>query len=309
MMRVTWIWGLMLASAIAGAGRAGAQPRAAKAMTLPGLRKALKTTIAGKADPQLPPSPPAGDLEKVSYPAPLGHNVAYITPVKRGARRPAILWIQGGFEWGIDSSAWRRAPRDNDQSAASFRKAGIAEMYPALRGASGNPGKPECFLGEIDDILAAADFLAGRPDVDPKRIYLGGHSTGGTMVLLAVESTTRFRTAFAFGPVADPRQYNPGCLPAGVSLAEARPRAPIALLSEIQTPTFIIEGERSGNIEAFPMFQERIGAAPIQLLKIRNATHFSDLAPAYEVIGKAILADTGEQPAIHLTAEAIQAAM
>jgi len=71
-----------------------------------------------------------------------------------------------------------------DRFGRPVRKAGIAELYPALRGASGNPGKPECFLGEIDDILAAADFLARRPDVDPQRIYLGGHSTGGTMVLL-----------------------------------------------------------------------------------------------------------------------------
>ena len=187
--------------------------------SLPDLRKSLKTTVGqGERDDTPAPEPPAGVLEKVSYAAPLGRNVAYVTPVRPGARGPAIVWIVGGFGFGIDENAWQTATRDNDQSAAVFRKAGIAQMYPALRGASQNPGHHECFLGEVDDILAATDFLAQRPDVDPARIYLGGHSTGGTMVLLAAESTSRYRAVFAFGPVGDIRQYGKGsCLPAGAS--------------------------------------------------------------------------------------------
>jgi hypothetical protein len=52
-----------------------------------------------------------------------------------------------------------------------------------------------------------------------------------------------------------------------------------------------------------------VHSAPIELLRIPGATHFSDLAPAYDVTSKAILADTGGRPAIHITVEAIQAAM
>jgi pimeloyl-ACP methyl ester carboxylesterase len=164
-------------------------------LTLPGLRKELKTTIGdGQRDATAAPEPPAGDLEKVYYDAPLGKNVAYVTPVKPGPRRPAIVWLIGGFGFGISEEMWTPGPRDNDQSAMAFRKAGIAELYPALRGANQNPGHHECFLGEVDDVLAAAEFLAQRPDVDPRRIYLGGHSTGGTLALLAAASTTRFRT-------------------------------------------------------------------------------------------------------------------
>jgi len=278
-------------------------------MSLPGVRKALTSTIEGKPDSTPAPEPPTGVLEKVYYDAPLGKNVAYVTPVQPGARRPAILWIQGGFQWGIDASVWKDAPRSNDQSAAAFRKAGIVEMYPALRGASQNPGHPECFLGEIDDVLAAAELLAKRPDVDPKRVYLGGHSTGGVMVLLAAASTPRFRTVFAFGPVADPRQYGTdGCLPPNTSDAEARPRAPIEFLHEIVTPTFIIEGAK-GNAAILPLLQKRIGKAPITILEIPDATHFSDLGPGCDVIAKAILADTGDKPAISLTVDAIQAAI
>jgi acetyl esterase/lipase len=292
------------------AARPGKPARAAPPkMSLPAARKALKSTVEGKPDNTPAPEPPTGVLEKVYYDAPLGKNVAYVTPVQPGARRPAILWIQGGFQWGIDASAWKDAPRDNDQSAAAFRKAGIVEMYPALRGANQNPGHPECFLGEIDDVLAAAELLAKRPDVDPQRVYLGGHSTGGLMVLLAAASTPRFRTVFAFGPVADPRQYgDSGCLPPNASDAEARPRAPIEFLHEIVTPTFIIEGAK-GNAAILPLLQKRVGKAPITFLEIPDATHFSVLGPSCDVIAKSILADTGDKPAIGITVDAIQTAI
>jgi acetyl esterase/lipase len=285
------------------------KPAEPKTLSLPGLRKSLKTTIEGERDETPAPEPPAGELEKVTYDAPLGKNVAYITPVKPGARGPAIIWIHGGFGWGIDDFAWAPSPRTNDQSASGFRKAGIAEMYPALRGGSQNPGKPECFLGEIDDILAAADFLAKRTDVDPKRIYLGGHSTGGLMVILAAESSPRFRTVFAFGPVADPRQYGKsGCMPAGAGDNETRARSAIEFLFEIGTPTYVIDGA-NGNAGVFPMMKKRSGNAPITYLTIPDADHFNTLAPGIDVVAKAILADTGEKPAIHITADAIQAAM
>ena len=294
-------------SAADKSGAAGAgEPRT---LSLPGLRKTLKTTIEGERDESPAPEPPAGDLEKVSYDAPLGKNVAYITPVKPGARGPAIIWIHGGFGWGIDDLAWTPGERANDQSATGYRKAGIAEMYPALRGGSQNPGHPECFLGEIDDVLAAADFLAKRADVDPQRIYLGGHSTGALIALLAAESTTRFRTVFAFGPVADPRQYGKSsCMPAGAGDNETRARSALEFLFEIATPTYVIDGV-NGNAGVFPMMKKRSGNAPITYLTIPGADHFSALAPGVDVTAMAILADTGNKPAINITVDAIQAAM
>jgi len=279
--------------------------------TLPGLRKALKSSVGeGQRDDTPAPEPPPGVFEKVTYTAPLGRNVAYVTPVRPGARGPAIVWIVGGFGFGIDEGLWGTAPRDNDQTAAAFRKAGIAQMFPALRGANQNPGHHECFLGEVDDILAATDFLAQRPDVDPARIYLGGHSTGGTMVLLAAESTSRFRAVFAFGPVGDMRNYGKsGCLPAGSSEAEYKARAPMEYLSEIVSPTFIIEGMKGGNGEILPYLRRKAGKADIRFVEVAGGTHFTTLAPGCDVIAKAILADNGPKPALAITAAAIIAAM
>jgi dienelactone hydrolase len=293
----------------AGSGQAAASvalPAPTGPSRLPALRAALRTSVSAETDHTPAPTPPAtASLEKVSYPSPLGKNVAYVSPVKPGAKRPGIVWIAGGMDWGIADSAWGPAPRNNDQSARAFREAGVALMLPALRGSNENPGHNECFLGEVDDVIAAADYLAKRPDVDPERLYLGGHSTGGTMVLLVVESTQRFRAAFAFGPVADPRQYgDSGCLRPDAPEAEAKARSPIEFLQDIRTPTFVLEGEL-GNAEVLPLLREAKGSAPLEVLVIPRADHFSALATASEDIAKQILADTGATTQIKLDVAAI----
>ena len=82
-------------------------------------------------------------------------------------------------------------------------------MFPSLRGGNDNPGVREGFFGEVDDVLAAAEYLSKQAFVDPQRIYLGGHSTGGTLVLLVAECSGRFRAVFSFGPVLGTRGTAP----------------------------------------------------------------------------------------------------
>ena len=50
-----------------------------------------------------------------------------------------------------------------------------------------NPGKFEMFYGEIEDLEEARKYVASLPYVDPNRIYLVGHSTGGTKAVLLSE--------------------------------------------------------------------------------------------------------------------------
>jgi acetyl esterase/lipase len=268
-------------------------------------RAAIKrTTIFSQPTPAPAPEPPGDVFVRTHYRSGPGQLVAYETPTRPGARRPAILWIHGGFTWGIGDDLWQPAPRNNDQTAAALRIDGLVVMVPALRGASGNPGKPECFLGEVDDILAAAAHLAQRPDVDPQRIYLAGHSTGGTLALLAAASTDRFRAVFAFGPMADPREYGDnGCEPDGKTAPEYIARAPVAWIDAIVTPTLVIEGQY-GNVGAFPSLRRRASPA-VQFFAVPEADHFSALAPASEAIARAIIADTGPTLDITLDTAAI----
>lgn len=270
------------------------------------LRRTHVTRVFSEADHAPAPTPPEGVLELVQYQAPLGANRAYVTPVQAGPRRPAIVWIHGGMDFGLDSFLWEASERDNDQSGRAFREAGIVEMYPSFRGSHDNPGRAECFFGEVEDAIAAAEFLATRADVDPTRIYVGGHSTGGTMAMLIAESSDRFRGVIALGPVDDVRAYD-ACLSMHAPEQEILMRAPIEFAAEIRTPTFIIEGTDMGNSEAASAIYMERGSAPVTLILVAGTDHFTVIAPATEVAAQAILADTGATSALAITEAAIRA--
>ncbi len=269
-------------------------------------RSGFKTAFAKPNEGKIPPAkPPAELFELVRYEAPLGANAAYVTPVREGEKRPAIVWIHGGFDFGIDSFAWEPGSAENDQSASAFREAGVVLMIPSLRGTNDSPGENECFLGEVDDVIAAGRYLLSRPDVDPKRIYLGGHSTGGTMVLLAAASSDFFRGIFAFGATLSVLSYgDASCVPESASEQEQLLRTPAFFFADVKTPTVLVEGAIEGN-GPYDIPSEYLGNAPISTVIVPGATHFSVLRPGSQVVAEAILRDSGEQPKFGITAEAI----
>lgn len=285
-----------LAAALLFLAACSARERSTETRVSPAAKHELRLAALRKAHPtQLfaaPTPPDSSNLEVAYYDAPLGKNVAYVTRVKEGPKRPAIVWLHGGWDWSISSVAWEPGELNNDQSASVFHRFhNIAQLYPAPRGANDNPGHWECFFGEVDDVLAAAEFLAARPDVDPTRIYLGGHSTGATLALLAAASTRRFSAVFTFGPMDDLRNYERSCLPEDVSAEEAELRAPIEFLSDIVSPTFIIEGEH-GSRDALERMRARVGSAPVKLIEIPNADHWEVLWPGCSVAARAIQAES-----------------
>jgi dipeptidyl aminopeptidase/acylaminoacyl peptidase len=259
-----------------------------------------------------PPAPPAGVFDLVRYPAAPGLLSAYLTPdPKDGQRHPAIVWITGG-DCNSIGDVWGPADRSNDQSASAYRQAGIAMMFPSLRGGNDNPGGQEKYFGEVDDVLAAADYLAHQPWVDPLRIYLGGHSTGGTLALLASELTDRFRAVFCFGPVSDVRGYGDSLGPWPFDLTdktEVALRGPGYWLKSVRSPTFVLEGqEPRSNIGELERMRATAGDLPaLHWVAVPGKSHFSILAPANELIAQKILADTGPMPNIDITAADVAA--
>jgi acetyl esterase/lipase len=199
--------------------------------------------------------------------------------------------------------AWSDYPADNDQSGKAFREAGIVEMYPSLRGGNANPGSKERFYGEVNDVLSARKYLASRADVDPNRIYLGGHSTGGTLALLVSEDSDLFRAVFSFGPVSDPRDYGADDLNYDVNDdQEAGLRAPGRWLNGIKKPTFILEGTaKRSNIDELELMRGSSTNPLVHFCPIPNKTHFSTLAPTTQLIAQKILQDNGPQCNITFT--------
>jgi dipeptidyl aminopeptidase/acylaminoacyl peptidase len=230
-----------------------------------------------------------------SYPAPLGVNAAYISPAPAdGKKHPAIIWLVGGFSNSIGSTAWVSGPKSNDQSASGFREDGIVMMYPSLRGGNNNAGNIEAFYGEVDDVLAAAKFLATLEFVDPSRIYLGGHSTGGTLALLvAAASGDRFRAVFALGPAQEVMSYGVEVLPFDTQNKKERElRAPQLWLRDIRCPTFVIEGTaQPSNLSALKSMKSRCTNPLVTFTPVLDETHFSVISPLVAKIGHSIVAD------------------
>jgi dienelactone hydrolase len=274
-------------------------------------RRAFHTAIGDvPLERPAPQKPPAGVYELVQYAAPLGRNSAYVTPVhKDGKKRPAIVWIQGGFEFDINRSAWMPAPRENDQSARAFREAGMVELLPSLRGCNDNPGAREYFLGEVDDVLAAIEFVRKRPDVDPSRVYLGGHSTGGTMALLVAASHPAVRAVFAFGPIADVGGYGEtGTGLDAADRAELAIRSPVHSIADVSVPVYVIEGDQRGNSGSFAPLRAAAGKAPVRFLLAHGASHFTALAPITELIASRLMREAGGGPAFELSEAMLDAA-
>jgi acetyl esterase/lipase len=252
------------------------------------------------------PQPPPDVFQLVKYPSPVGELSAYLAPDPGdGEKHPAIVWITGG-DCNSIGDVWEPAPRENDQTAAAYRKAGIVMMFPSLRGGNDNPGRREGFLGEVDDVLAAAEYLAAQPYVDPGRIYLGGHSTGGTLVMLAAEMSDRFRAVFAFGPVGDVRSYGgefvyhqPG------DPTESMLRSPGYWLDSVRSALFVIEGT-GGNIDALREMQAKSTNPLVRFVTVTGVDHFGILTPANAAIAEEIVADVSPTMGINLSEQKLK---
>ncbi|MDG3007876.1 alpha/beta hydrolase family protein [Paludisphaera mucosa] len=280
-----------------------ARGQSAAATPLVEARKGFKPKLVARGVDRDPvPDPPSGTFLKVTYPAKAGALSAYLTPdPKDGAKHPAIVWITGG-DCNSVGDVWSSADSANDQTAAAYRQAGIVMMFPALRGGNDGPGTKEGFLGEVDDVLAATDLLAKQPYVDPSRIYLGGHSTGGTLVMLVAASTDRYRGVFSFGPVDDVAGYPPVFLPFDVANPrEIQLRSPINWLDSIRSRTFVFEG-KDGNMPSLQAMQAASKNPLVSFHPAASGDHFSILAPINAKLAQKILADTGPNTNIAIAA-------
>jgi pimeloyl-ACP methyl ester carboxylesterase len=167
------------------------------------------------------------------------------------------------------------------------------------RAENDNGGDYELYYGEVDDFLAVRRYVASLPYVDPSRIYLAGHSSGGALVLLAAEKSDAFRAAFSIGGVTlydGPEMYERF---GGVPFDAADPREGLLrsaapFVRSIRRPTFYFEGSGSSWFGAAQWMADRASQSgvPFQAFLAMQADHFSILAPLTELIARKILADS-----------------
>jgi len=277
-------------------------------VSLVDARRDFKTRLVRHdSSAQSVPEPP-GDLFRIaSYPSQGLELSAYLSPdPKDGKKHPAIIWIIGEDCNSIDSGCWLADNPTNDQSASAYRKQGIVMMFPSLRGGNGKVGRKEGFFGEVDDVIAAADFLAKQPFVDADRIYLGGHATGGTLALLTAECSKAFRAVFSFGPVSQVQDYGPKYNPFVLAdPKECQLREPTRWLHSIQVPVFVFEGVEGAesNLTGLQRLMATSKNSLVKFYAVKKTDHFAILGPANRLIAERILRDTGAKCELSFTEE------
>jgi dienelactone hydrolase len=234
--------GACLSLLAAGCSRQGASPGLELQHEDYGrARSGFKTKLVRRGPaPQrgevLHPPPGAQQVTVHSGDLPL---TAWVGPVPAGGgKSPAVLFLHGGFALGQD---------DWDQ-ARPYRDAGFVVMELALRGENGQPGSYSMFYDELDDVLAAADYLAEQPYVDTGHMYVAGHSVGGTLTLLAALASPRFQAAASFSGSCDQIAWSRGqadLVPFDPKdTTEFRMRSPIAYATGFRCPVRIYYGSR-----------------------------------------------------------------
>lgn len=187
-----------------------------------------------------PLTPPAG-IAEVEYPSGALRLKAWVNRPAMGDKRryPAVLFLHGGH--GFDMGDW--------EASQPFRDAGFVVMAPILRGENGQAGTYTMFYDEVDDVIAAAEYLRRQPYVDPDRLFVAGPSVGGTMAMLAAMTWKHFRAAASFSGSPDQVlfvKYAPGAkdrVPFDPSDSrELEMRSPLAFAASFKCPVRIYYG-------------------------------------------------------------------
>jgi dienelactone hydrolase len=206
------------------------------------VRGRFKTRLMwrGPSPQEWQPTKLRPDAQEVIFPSGDLRLKAWVNPPPDGeqAKKPAVLFLHGGF--AFDVTDW-------DQ-AAPFRHAGFVVLTPWLRGENGQPGSFSLFYDEVDDVLAAAEYLAEQPYVDADRLYVAGHHAGGTLTLLAAMASPRFRAAASFSGSPDQllfAQSQPGFVPFNANnLLEYQMRSPVAYAASFKCPVRLYLGNQ-----------------------------------------------------------------
>lgn len=187
---------------LAGMASALVLPRMANAFDVPPeprlitrdyakVRKRFRTRLLekGPAPDKYEPLDAPANAEKIFYRSGYGGELelaAWVSKYKRGRKpMPGILFLHGGNAMGLGH--WNLM--------GPYIDAGFVVLMPSLRGENGQAGNFSGFYDEVDDVLSAADRLAHLPGVDQNRLFIAGHSIGGTLTMLASMSTHKFRAA------------------------------------------------------------------------------------------------------------------
>jgi dipeptidyl aminopeptidase/acylaminoacyl peptidase len=211
--------------------------------------------------------------ENVVLKAPDGvefHNQLFVPKDgKPGEKRPAIVFVHGGpvrqmllgyhymhvYHMFYGANQWLASQGYVVLSVNYRLGVGYGRSFQSARngGAAGN--------AEYQDVLAAARYLQGRPDVDPKRVGIWGLSYGG---LLTAQALARNSDVFVAGvDMAGVHLYTNVLDPENVAYKSSS----ISAIGTWKSPVLLVHGDDDRNVA----FTQTTGL--VQLLRAHDVYH------------------------------------
>lgn len=209
------------------------------AKTLPGavIPAELHTPSGARVWVYLPPSAPANAKLLCVLIPPAGSRLFHGMTLGDGDKAEHLPWVAAGFAVvSFDISG----PFPEEQSS----DAQITQTVTAFMKAKFS----------VSDGLAALDAALGKyPQIDPKRLYVAGHSSAATLALQLAAASDRFKACVAFAPIADVGEHLKEALP---MLDEAVPgfaaairnASPSSQADNFRCPVFLFHAADDTNV-------------------------------------------------------------
>ena len=243
-------------------------------------RKDFETNLTRRAEaPQEFDNAAPEQVKVVEYESGDRKLMAWLVLPDREPPFPAVVFAHDGF-------ALSRADYTN---AVPFVSHGFAVLIPSWRGENGNPGDFEMCYGEVDDLVAAIDYMATRKKIDKGSIFAAGQGVGATSVMLAAELSPHLRKAAACG--GRPDMFEAGeayeHAPFDQRNAEERlMRSPQQFVDDLKCPLLLLYGDKDPGHKFFKEQAEKMSKDskkfPVLVEEIEGATHQTALAPAIQ---------------------------
>lgn len=296
-------------------GATSAQPQPGKDMPTKETRNLVEART-GFVTKQVPTDyvPSGLDLQaipqvkNVKYTSPAGNLSAYVSnhPFPM-INRPAVVWVHDGFG-GITPDDWAKAK--------PFHDSGCVVIVPSFRAENtNNAGKFEMFYGEVDDLISAIGFAGKQPGVDPNRVYVVGHGTGGTLALLAAATGTRnVRAFFTIGGTPDLEELfsKPGADPFDDAAPPFDPKAPnetrlrssLPFVGSMHQPIFYfgasaVDSDGCNQATRMETTARQMGK-PLRVFIVPRATRQNFVVPIVNLVRQKIDRDIGPVPIIRI---------